>query len=629
MVVRAVLAIVQQDRHRSVRAACERLRHDAQCGRADPTITAKLCDARDRRGRSSADGMVSLVTLQRWVADFQADPCRLVPQPSSRPDLSFKPWMAAVVQLMATPTKRSLRSVHEEIASTWPTDAAARQALGGDPPTYSQVQRFWSAKYSSGDGLLGRHTGSALRAHKPYQPRSAAGLLPFQFVMGDGWTTHFSAPHPVTGLYVTYEVWHFHDAVTRYVTPPSVGRSESSRVILKAIENCIRVGGLVRELMTDHTGSVKNAKVEIDPLASVSARAGFTVKHPVTVGNSQANGVSESFNRYLDDQARELVTYQNPKAMDEGAFKRVRKITAKAVKLAAKGLAEQAKQLKKDARRAGGDGLLFESHDAAVAWLMEKVEAFNALPHRGLPRVRDAGGCLVHMSPLQVLQAYRDDGWEPLAVDESTLVDLFREHARKKVQRGMVNAYNGQLYKHEALWHHNGEEVLVAIDETDWRSVIVKTLDGALICEAPFVQATGYSTLTAQEAAQEKLDAARIKLRENQIDAIRSESPGLTVDSPALPAPALAVFELPAQPNRWREPELLSPPLPSTPRAPEPRPLTVMDTYEWIAREKELRAAREAAQAASAEPAAAATDQGVEGAAKADDGAPEKRGARS
>jgi putative transposase len=523
----------------SIRNACTVLLINARAGMLPPNKLAALMTARDPRGKPSADGLPSLRRLQAWVEQKETTGhAALLPRASAEPDFTAKPWHAVVMTLWGRPQKPTIRSVHEQLLAQWLPEWG--YPPGAPAPSYDAVVRFLN-KTSVDDKLAGRHLGSALRAKRFYQHRTAHGLKPFDEVHADGWNTHFTAPHPVTGEYVTYELWHYQCVATKYLTPMSIGLSESAEVILQGLQNCIRIGGVPSILQTDSTGSVKNDKVEYDPVSSISARMGLTVVHPVTVGNSQANGIAENLNTWLDRESRALATYQHPERMDTLAYKRVRKFTTALTRAGKKGDVIADSQARAAALKAG-KGILFETHDQAVQWIRSIEDKWNNHPHRSLPKIRDAAGKLVHMTPAQSLQAAREAGWEPVALSERELADAFHLHVIKKVTRGTVSPYAGQRYHHSDLRHYEGEEVMVAVDPHEWRNVLVKDLDGRVLAMAEFVQATGYRAQTVYEAAQEKRAAAQIKRKEQQIDAIVER-----MAPPALESSAVEVFEIPAR----------------------------------------------------------------------------------
>lgn len=528
----------------SVKSAAEEIHRRHRSGELPAVLLLKLQqatdDARQRYGATA--GLPSVNTLRRW-AQLQAEGRSLAPRPGNLPDLSVRGWYRPFFALTDRPQKPTLKWAHEQLLAAWQPEWA--DAPGAPPPSYKAVVRAYN-KRSQVDRLKGRHTGSALRSKMFFHKRTYAGMAPGTEVHADGWTTHFTAPDPKTGAYVTYEVWHFHDVATRYVTPLAVGLTENTDVILQGLERCIRVLGVPCIWQTDHTSSVKNARVKSldDDHAGLDERLGLTVVHPQTVGNSQANGIAENFNTWLDREARELATYQHPSRMDSGTFVRVRRITNAMVK-AADRPAERAR-LRAQAMKLG-KGIVFDSHADALAWLDGKTAKWNAHPHRELPKLRDeATGRMVHMSPQQSLDAARAAGWQPVALTEAELVEEFRPHLRKKVTRGTVTPYGGMRYHHPDLAHHEGEEVLVAVDRDDPAHVRVKDLQGRLIVQASFVAAVGPRTESMAEHTDRKRAEAQIRRREQQIERIEQQlaPAALELGGEPLRMPDPAIFDL-------------------------------------------------------------------------------------
>ncbi len=533
----------------SQEAAITTLLTSARVGKLEAGKLAMLKAARDPRGKKGAGGdeFPSPRTIKRFIAD-QAKGKRLVPAVVA-PDMAVKPWHALAVPLRQRPQGGCIKWIHEQIVAQW-------QPAWGAPVGYDAVARFFRDKFSALDQIKGRWTGSQLRARTFYQHRSSAGMQPWDEIHADGWNTHFTAPHPVTAEYVTYEVWHAHDVATRYVPPFGIGLTENFEVIMKCVENAYRAGGCMAFLQTDSTRIVKlSEKFKTNPATAIADRAGFTIVHPQTVGNSQANGIAENFNTWLDRESRELATYQNPKRMDELSFVRGRRLTAQMVRAAKAGDVATMHAKRHELERTN-KGLVLTSYEQTIAWLEEKRQKWNHRPHRSLPKVRCAEtGKLRHQTPFEALMQHIEAGWEAVLPElpdtslEQHLVGLFRPHIQLKVRRGTVTPYGGMRYRHAALNEWLDKDVVVAYDMTDWRQVWVKTLKGEPICVADFVEATGYRTFSAKEAAEEKRTAARIRHKERQIEAERQAQPGLVVEH----RPAILDY-LPAE--RAPEPQL-------------------------------------------------------------------------
>lgn len=464
-------------------------------------------------------------TLERWMQLERDGGIEALAPGKREKDMSLKPWVPYLLAEMQRPQKPHLSDAWRAMCKALPEGITA--------PSYHAVYRWYSQKFSSLDKQRGRHQGSALNPHKYARTRSSAGMEPMQEIHSDGWGTHFTAPHPVSGQYVKLEVWHTHDVATRYVFRPSVGLSESMLVILGSLYNAVAEGGVPAIWQTDNTGSVKNDRVSFDPVTSIQARAGITIVHNLP-GNSQANGICENFNKYLDRKSRELATYMG-KRMDSLAAKRVLKVTQKLVKTEV--LAER-RALKEDAERLGS-GRLLQSFEEAQALIEQWCDEFNRTPHSALPKTCDpTTGQRRHQTPAEAWAEHVAQGWQPVTVEGELLHDLFRPHETKVVRRAKVHLY-GQSYHHGELEHWNGESVQVAYDVHDGERVWVKTLEGRLICEAKLDSVRGYRALSFFEMAQEKRADAAIARHEAHIAEVERQRPIHVLEQHSLSIPGL------------------------------------------------------------------------------------------
>lgn len=503
-------------------AAIRWINESVRSGALPKPLILAIGQARDKRSGVRSDESITRSTLSKWKKHFKRHG-HYAPLPTRTKDLSVKPWQGLAIALRKRPQGSCITWIHAQLEAQWNPD-------WGEPIGEHPLRDFFNEKLSAIDQLKGRHSGLALRSKFFFTKRSSAGLDPWDEIHADGWKTHFTAPHPVSKEYVTYEVWHFHDLSTRFVAPFSVGLTENFEVIAKGLENCVREGGVMLILLTDSTKIVKGSeRFSGSVVTAIEERLGTTICHPKAVGNAQANGISENFNTYLDREAKELATYQG-KDMDSLTLKRVKKITEKMVKADKANNPELRNQLKAEAEKQG-KGIVFTSFDQALAWLEEKRQKFNNKPHSSLSKISDPKtGKKRHMTPAESLQKARDEGWEPAAVSDAELIEIFRPHVKKKVSRGTVIPYGGMRYRHAELDNYLGKEVIVAYDIMDWSRVWVKDKDGSLICEARFVETTGYRPESAYESAEKKRAAAQIKLREKQIDQISERLPTAALD---------------------------------------------------------------------------------------------------
>jgi len=481
-------------------------------GYKDGTLSSPMVCALDHcrqktSGKPKTGEILTQNTVDKWLARHKKQG-NYIPQVRET-DMTIRPWHAAAIALHQRPQKTAYTTIVELLQKQYPE------------VNYDLVYDFLAVKLSKIDLKKGRHTGMQLRELKYTRRRTSAGMEPWDEVHADGWNTHFTAPHPITGEYVTYEVWDFHDVATRYVPPLSVGLTENYEVIAKGIENAIRDYGRMATLQTDSTKIVKkNKKFTGDPLVSICDLAGVTVVHPATVGNAHANGIAENWHSWIDKEARVLSTYQ-AKNMDSLTLRRTQKLTAKLVKARAADDVNAVAHLTKEIAKTS-PGILFESYQQAIDWLEGIRIKWNNKPHRTLKKVKDpVSGRMRHQTPQECLDEFIANGWEPMRVDEDELLDLFRPRVKKFVRKGVVKPYGDMRFRHAELDHYEGLEVVVAYDIMDYRQVWVSNLKGGLICIALFDEACAYRAQTAVEANQEKRALAQIRSLEKKADTIR------------------------------------------------------------------------------------------------------------
>ena len=502
-------------------------------------------------GSAKTGDILTASTVTNWVARFK-EQGNYAPNIRQK-DMTIKTWHVDLKQRLDSNWQSCNYSlIHEELVKTYPD-------LG-----YNAMTNWIRDKYSRMDLLKGRNRGMALRAKQAYQPRTSAGMMPWDEVHADGWNTHFTAPHPRTGEFVTYELWDFHDVATRYIPPFGIGLTECFEVIAKGLEHAIRDQGVMCILQTDSTKIIKhNKKFTGDPVKSISDKAGITIVHPKTVGNAQANGIAENWHAWADKQCRVLATYQ-AENQDSLTLRNVKKITAQMVKAADKGELELRDKLKARAEKIGG-GIVFGSYEEALNWMEVTLrQKWNNKPHSALKKLRDPNtGKIRHQSPQECLDEFKANGWEPVLMDDSILADLFMVHVEMKVKRCMVEPYGGMLFKAPELEAYEGEKVIVAYDYMDYSQVVVKDLKGGLICIAPFLEPTGYRSVTAAQAADIKRGEAQIKNKEKQIVQVANRT-GINTGEKIIEAEVLERVAV-----VYREPEAPLIPVPVIPREKE------------------------------------------------------------
>lgn len=473
-------------------------------------------------------------TLQRWMVDLKTGGEMALIPGKRTPDMAVPGWAPYFLAVMQRPQKPAMTTAYETMARQlkadgWKLHTGKAPLKAREYPEYSTVTKWYNEKYSKLDAQRGRNTGSALNPFKFHHVRSAEGMLPLQEVHSDGWSTKFYAPHPISGKWVTGEVWHSHDVATRkaYVHERSIGLSESTTVILGSLYAVCVEDGEPLFWQTDNTGAVKNNRVEFDPVASIAARRAIEIVHNIA-GNSQANGIAESFNRYLQERAKELATYKGNE-QDSKTQIRIHKITNKLTKAASAADAAEFSRLRDEAGRVGR-GVVFSCWADAVAWVKRVVVEFNDMPHRTLPKIADPEtGKRRHMTPNERMAEFIADGWQrkPLSGDE--LIDVFRVHEVLTVKRGCVQIM-GQRYHHADLDHHNGEDVLVAYDIEDGSQVHIKNMAGVYMYTAAFYESRGYRMQSFVDIALNKRVDKQLERLDTKKVAIEAQRPGMVIE---------------------------------------------------------------------------------------------------
>lgn len=481
-------------------------------------------------------GKLGKRSVQRWLEQRRdgGDDALIPGRPQK--DMRPPPWAGVFLEEMQRPQKPTLATAWQKMAERlqaagWRQHQGAGVCGAAEYPAYATVCAWYRTKYSNLDRHKGCNTGSAMNPYKFAHKRSSAGMWPLLEVHSDGWNTHFTAPHPISGKFVTFEIWHSHDVFTRkaYVHERSIGLSENTAVILGSLYAVAVQDGEPVVWQTDNTGSVKNDRVEFDPCGSIAARRGISIVHNLP-GNSQANGIAENFNKYLDERSKDLATYQG-KAQDSLTAKRVLKITQKLVKAQAAGDSEEALRLRAEAARTGC-GIVFGSYGEAVAWVKQIVAEFNDRPHRSLPRLTDTDARRRHMTPNEMMARAVADGWKPAPIAGDDLADAFRVHERKTIRRGLISIL-GQDYHCAGMDDLNGEEVLVAYDIENGKRVFVKSLEGVPLFQADFYATRHFRPMDFYEIALEKRSDAQIKRLGDRIDDIEAQRPANLIEQRA------------------------------------------------------------------------------------------------
>ena len=484
----------------------------ADTGELRPELLALVPVANARAGTDGSRHL-SRPTLYRWRADYAREGwIGLVPQESAKRQL-VPAWANELLKLYRVPSKRSLSAVVEDLAKKLPAEVT--------PPSYDQARRFL-ASMSIVDRERGRHGPNGLLKFKGFKRRSTDGLQPLDVVTADGHTHKDDVAHPMHGKPFRPEVCAILDVATRYVFGWSIGLAESSHVVMDAIRHGISQLGLFGIFYTDN-GSGYIAEAMTDEVLGMLGRIGATPKNSIP-GRAQARGKIERLQASLwKRSARKEITYAG-RDMDNEARRKVIKIVSA------------------DIKRTGASPLLKSWHEF-IDWCRSEVNDYNDRPHRSLPKIRDAEtGKLRPMTPRECLQDHIAKGWQPEAVPQSSMDDLFRPVERRVVQRGEVSLPWGR-YFHRDLVAFGKDTVRVGYDIHDASRVWVSTdTDGRLICIAEKdANVIPEQPASAVEHARLRRAAAKLKLAERDRQLALAE---------------LGINHIDLQPDRPMPPEL-------------------------------------------------------------------------
>jgi len=457
----------------------------ARTGNADPIINNALRLARDPRGRAG-DGLPSVRTIKRWLSAKDLAP------KAPKADMSIPPWAATFLRLYQVPQKPSVDSAYADACHVWNDQ---------ERPSIHQVRRFLG-KLGTVTRERGRMGPRELKNIQPFIRRSFDQLEPNDVWSADGHTFDAEVQHPLHGRPFRPEITSIIDIATRRVTGWSVDLAESGLAVVDAIRYGVTRVGIPAIFYVDNGSGYKNAMM-LDETTGLMGRLRISMENSLPY-NSQARGVIERLHQTLwVTAAKQLPSYIGA-AMDREARLEQFKLSRKALK--------------------SGGTMPLIPWDVFVAFVEDKVAAYNARPHRTLKG----------SSPDLVWRAFELRGWNPESVTDDAIATLFRPRVTRVIQRGEINLFGNRYFSRELTEFH-GTNAQIAYDIHDPMKVWVYTPEGRLICEA---EADGnrrhYFPVPVVQQARER----RAKGRLARVDAKREEILEELHGAPAIAAPA-------------------------------------------------------------------------------------------
>ncbi|MCD6663491.1 MAG: Mu transposase C-terminal domain-containing protein [Comamonas sp.] len=507
-----------------VKRACAIVALQLASGQAGAEVQAA---ARAANQRARAD-QVSSRTLERYLSIYRAQGWwGLLPAPVPTASLhDIEQDVAAVLGLFHSRDARfrKLSGAAKEVTRELGRDFDTWRAL------YARARRALDKLGKNHEASIAliksRHAPSAQRDAKlPFKHRDPSGLNANDVWLIDGHTLKAKVRHPDHGAPFAPELTVCIDAATRVVTGWSVNLSENVRAVGDALRHGIGLYGVPAILYGDN-GAGETARQMDCPIDGFCARLGIDHRTGIP-GKPQGHGMVERVHQTLGiNLARRFGSYQG-RDVDAGTFRKV--------------AAELAKE-QRAVRRAEQTGEVVTLSSKVPTWqqfidaVAQAVDEYNREHrHRSLPKRADGK----HMTPAEAWAAKLVPG-EQVMLSQLELRMMFMPAVLRTAKRGQVTFFN-QTYAAPELMRRDvdGREVSVRYDIHDASSVLIYTLGGEYVCEARFdASRRAFFPTPVVEMAKAKRAAARIKLREQQIDlALRELNPTLASDATTLSLP--------------------------------------------------------------------------------------------
>ena len=464
-------------------------------------IQSMIPCANARRGAD--DGRtLSCRTIYRWISAREAGNVALAPRSAGADWIPT--WAPTLLSLFQRPQKPALTEALALLPQVLPAEISA--------PSYWAVRRFLQ-RVNVVDLHRGRFGPREIRKIRIFVRRDFSQFLPGDIYEADGHTFDAEVAHPFHGRPFRPECELVLDVVTRKAVGWSAGLAESTWTVIDALRNACETNCVPAIYYVDR-GSGRNNHLVNDLYTGFIARLGITKTHSIAY-NSQARGAVERTHQTIFiGVAKTLSTYMG-KPMDPEAKKKVFTATRLAV-----------------AQRVSSP--LLPSWAEFKAAVDAGLAAYNARPHRALPKIRDPHtGKMRHMSPDERWAQFVAEGFEPVRITPEESNDLFRPYEVRTCQRGEVSLSKNR-YFHKALEGYHGQRVQVGFDIHDASRVWVRDLEGRLICVAGFeANSRAFYPVPFVERKREERAHGRLRRIELHADEVRAELAGAsnTVDA--------------------------------------------------------------------------------------------------
>jgi putative transposase len=475
----------------------------ARQGEASPQLVAMLKLARDARGRQSPDGLPSERSLARFV-DYNKGGA-LVPKKRAA-DMTVPAWAQPFMAFYQRPEKPTVEHAYRQFAAGYE----------GELPSIHQVRRFLD-KVGAVALQTGRMGSRELKTIKKFIRRTFDKLLPSDIYSADGHCFDAEVQHPFHGRPFRPEITSVVDIATRRLIGWSVDLAESSLAVLDALRVSALTGGIPAVLYVDNGSGYVNQMMN-DTATGLLARLGTEMVHSLPY-NSQARGVIERLHKTIwVDAAKEVQGYIG-RDMDRQAKQQVFKMSRQAL----------------TAKNGEAKATPLMAWHLFLEFCAEKAAAYNAKPHRSLPKMVDpVTGRRRWMSPDEAWALAEFNGFVAERITEEDARPLFRPQTTRTVRRCEIELFTNR-YFNAALEEFHGDKLRVAYDLHDPQLIWVYADDGRLICTAELdANARDYMPQSFVEQARDKRAAGRQNRLEVKLEEVRAERSG---------TPALEIME--------------------------------------------------------------------------------------
>ena len=435
-------------------------------------------------------------TLKQWLAD--ANRCdnpterlaTFAPHKTGRPvaRLEGLRWLPEFLRHYRLKNGVGVNEAYRSFATAW---AVAHEGDVSELPNIYKVRRAL-AQIPNVELLRGRLTGAALRAHQTYVKRDWSQAYINDVWMGDGHSLKMKVQHPDHGQPFTPELTMIMDTRSRMIVGWSLAYSESCIAVGDALRHAIGQHGVPAIYYSDN-GSGQTNKVLDTDVFGILPRLG--IEHQTGLpGNPQGRGMIERLNQTVGHLiARQFETYYGGGADPDTVRENLTGVAS-----LAKAIAEKKSELTPKQARAKGKLPRWDD-------LLKVIEA--VIHHYNHEREHSEIQC-TPAALYAALLAEAKEG-EIVRLSEVELRDMFRPQFTRVVERGWLKLHNKD-YWHRELEKHDGETVVMAVDQHDPTTVIVKSLDGDWICDAKLDgnKRPGFAESLVESARRKRAEAA-------------------------------------------------------------------------------------------------------------------------